>query len=219
MPVFKLSDLRTKVYGRVDNNNSLYTLPEVDYVINEAIATVALFTGFYRVTASVPGNSVANQIVYATPSGILAPRVVRFAGRQLQRMKLSKLVRQRRGWATETNLTNGPTSSWAPIGNTMFVINPIDAVGGRQIEVTGMGAPPKLVNANDTMVLENEYLELITEYGAHRLPLKEGGKIFADGSMALNDFYKKMKERKQYEKLKLPKYWKLEPKADEEQPQ
>ena len=72
--------------------------------------------------------------------------------------------------------------------------------------ITGLGEPPLLVNPTDILVIENEYVELITEYSAHRLPLKVGGKIFADGSLALNEFYDKLKQRARYEAWKQPKY-------------
>ena len=77
--------------------------------------------------------------------------------------------------------------------------------------ITGMGEPPLLVNAADVMSLENEYVELIPDYCAHRLPLKEGGKVFADGSLALNDFRAKLIERRRYEGLKKIAKYRLPP--------
>ncbi len=95
-------------------------------------------------------------------------------------------------------------------------MSPIDSQGGQDIRVTGMGTPPLLVNPTDVMALENEYVEMIPDYVTHRLPLKEGGKVFADGSLALNDFYAKMKERKKYENFQMPKYYLLGQKKPQE---
>lgn len=215
MPIFTLADLRSKAYGRVDNNTALYTLAEIDNVINEALKIVGLFTGFYRVTLPIPGFSVANQSVYAVPDGIVAPTIITFEGRCLQKISMKRLARQRRTFATDTTAARGRVEYWSPIGNTYFVISPKDSIGGRAIDVTGMGEPPVLVNANDVMSLENEYVELVTEYGAHRLPLKEGGKIFADGSVALNAFYAKLKARTRYERMKWPSYRLLGAKREE----
>lgn len=206
MPVFKLSDLRTKALARLEDNAVLYTQPEIDAIINEAIRCTALFTGFYRATVHVPGFSQANQRVYNTPPGILAIDTVYFEGRLLQKISLKRLARLRRTWATDTTDTRGRVEYWSPWGNTLFVISPQDSQGGRDISATGQAEPPLLVNADDVMVLENEYVEIVTEYCEHRLPLKLGGKIFADGSLALNDFYAKMRQRMAYEKFKFPKY-------------
>lgn len=214
MPLIPLSDLRAKSLARLDGNSTLYTMPEVDFVINEAIATVSLFTGFYRATVSIPGFSVAGRLVYSTPDGLLAPGIVSFEGRTLQKISLKKLARMRRTWATDTTASRGRVEFWAPIGNGQFVISPKDAQGGCDIAVTGMATPPKLVQPEDVMPLENEYVDIITEYCAHRMPLKIGGKLFADGSLALNDFYAAMKARKRYEGIKLPRYRLLDPKKE-----
>ena len=206
MPTFSLRDLRGKALARVDGNTSLYGYPEIYAIINEAIRCTALFTGFFRNTLELPGFTIANQLIYPTPAGMLVPILVSFEGRQLQRISLRKLARTRRTWATDTTLSSGRVDFWAPIGIGHFVMTPIDAKGGNDLTITGLGTPPLLVNPDDVMVIENEYVEIITEYCAHRLPLKVGGKIFADGSLGLNEFYDKVKERIRYEKFKRPLY-------------
>lgn len=213
MPVFTLAELRAKVLGRLDDNSGLHVTEEVDWVINECLRTVALATGFYRVTVTRPNFTVAGRLVYDTPEGIVVPLSMVLDGRLLQRISLARLARLRRNWVTDTTESRGRVEYWAPIGIGKFVISPKDARGGREISITGLAAPPLLVNATDTMALENEYVEIITEYAVHRLPLKEGGKIFADGSLALRTFYSKLKERRRYESLKFPGYWLLEDEA------
>jgi hypothetical protein len=214
MPTFTLEQLRTKVYARLDNNSELYTLPEVDAVINECLRTVNLFTTFYRGSVAVAGGSAIDRLVYQTPAGILIPSAVFFAGRQLQKTSLLKLARQRRNWATDTTARSGRVEFWAPVGIGQFVITPRDSVGGREIVVDGVAEPPLLVNPGDVIALENEFVELLTEYGAHRLPLKEGGKVFADGSLALHGFWSKLKQRKRYQSLIMPRYWLLDVKPE-----
>jgi hypothetical protein len=206
MPSFSLSILQQMVLDRLDNNSSLYTAPELTYVINEAVRVVSLFTGFFRSTLHLPGFTVANKIVYNTPTGMLVPIFICYEGRQLQKITLRKLARTRRNWATATTAALGLVDYWALIGIGQFILNPIDSTGGHDLTITGLGEPPLLVNPTDTLVIENEYVELITAYGAHRLPLKEGGKIFADGSVELNEFYEKLKERSRYESFKAPDY-------------
>lgn len=215
MPTITLAQLREKALARCEGNSTFYTSDEVDWVINEALRTLNLFTGFYRLTVQLAGYSVANQLVYDTPSAIMAPRIIYFEGRQLQKLDLRSLARARRNWATDTTALRGRVDYWAPIGARKFVITPIDSTGGRDMAVTGIGETPVLSNASDLMTIENEYVEIVTEYCAHRLPLKVGGKIFADGSLALNTFYKVMQERLQYESYKNPaRYHLIEPKKE-----
>jgi hypothetical protein len=216
MPSFTLADLRSKVLARLDNNSSLYTYPEIDYVINECVRTVALFTGFFRSTTHLPGFTKPGVRVYSTPPGILVPALIAFEGRQLQKISLKHLARTRRDWATATTASYGRVDYWAPVGISSFLISPIDSEGGHDLTITGPSYPPLLVNPTDVLVIENEYVDLITEYCGHRLPLKEGGKVFSDGSLALNKFYSKLKERKRYEALKMPKYYLLA--ADRSEP-
>ena len=206
MPSFVLSTLRSMVLDRLDGNSILYTDPELDYVINEAVRCTSLFTGFFRNTLHLPGFTVANQIVYSTPPGMLVPILVSFEGRQLQKISFRSLARVRRNWATDTTASYGRVDYWASIGIGKFVMSPVDSTGGHDLTITGLGEPPLLVNDSDVLVIENEYVELITAYCAHRLPLKEGGKVFADGSLALNEFYDKIKERMRYETFISPKY-------------
>jgi hypothetical protein len=206
VPSFSLSTIQGYVLDRLDGNSTLYTSPELTYVINECIGVISLFTGFFKNTVQLPGFTVANQRVYTTPNGMLAPVIISFEGRQLQRISLRKLARARKNFLTDNTTSFGPPDFWAPIGIGMFLMSPIDSVGGHSITLTGIGQPPLLVNPTDVIVLENEYVEMITAYCAHRLPLKIGGKIFADGSLELNEFYDKLKQRARYEAWIAPKY-------------
>jgi hypothetical protein len=217
VPTILLSDLRARTLARLDGNSILYTTPEVDAVINECIRVTALFTNFYRTTVQLPGWTVANQLVYDTPSPILKITSVMYEGRQLNYASLRELARTRRNWATDTTAAKGQPDYWAPIGLTKFVISPKDSVGGNDLSLTGIGEPPLLVNATDVFQMENEFIELVPEYCSHRLQLKEGGKIFSDASLSLNTFYDCMKERKAYEFYKFGKVRRLGDKGDKPQ--
>jgi hypothetical protein len=140
---------------------------------------------------------------------MLMPLMIAFEGRQLQKTSPAKLSRLRRNWATATTAGYGAVDYWVPYGIGQFILNPIDSVGGNSLTITGLGEPPLLVDSNDVLVIENEYVELITAYSAHRLPLKLGGKIFADGSIEINEFYEKLRERARYESWKLPPPYRL----------
>ncbi len=211
MPSFTLSTLQQMVLDRLDGNSTLYTSPETAYIINEAVRVVSLFTGFFRNTVLLPGFTVANQLIYPTPSGMLVPTFIAYEGRQLQKTTLTKLARSRRNWATATTAAYGRIDYWANNGIGQFILNPIDSVGGHALTITGIGEPPLLVDSGDVLVIENEYVELITAYCAHRLPLKIGGKIFADGSIEIKEFYSKMQERSRFEAWEEPKYRLLGP--------
>ena len=217
MPSIALSDLRAKLLDRLDGNSVLYSNPELDYIINEAIRCTVLFTGFYRAAVELPDHTVANQLIYDVPSSIICTTSVAFEGRQLKKASLKRLAEMRRNWARDTVTVKGPMEFWSPIGTTKVVLNPIDDAGGHDLTFTGIATPDPLTAASDVMDLENEYVDLILEYGAHRLPLKEGGKVFADGSLQLNTFYSKMNERRRLQKLKLPKYRLIQPRAPEAQ--
>jgi len=142
MPTITLAQLRSLAYDRVDNNTVLFPTAEVDSIINEAIRTLNLFTGFLQATADIPGFSVIGQRLYQCPSPILFPLKVQFEGRQLDMVPLRRLGEDYRKWATDVTAGAGPVSRWSPIGITQFVIHPADSVGGQYIGVTGVIEPP-----------------------------------------------------------------------------
>lgn len=209
MPTYTLSQLEALAYGRVDNNTALYGQAEVDAVINEAIRTLNLFTGFYQGSAQVPGFSVPGQRVYNTPSPILFPVRVQFEKVTLAPTSLHVLAKNHRDWAYHTTANYGPVQDWARVGISQFVIHPADAAGGQAMLVTGVQETPLLVQPGDTMVLDDEFVEIIEEYCAHRLPLKVGGKIFTDASLLYQSFLRKMKERRMVQGVKMPRYFVL----------
>lgn len=207
MPTVTLAEIQQDVYDQLEQNTILYTLQQVTNVINEGYRIINGFTGLNQATVSVPGFSVAGQLIYQSPSPILFPLECYFEGKQLRKMSLGALARTYRGWAADLTNKSGPVQRWAPIGITRFVIHPQDAVGGRDIAITGVTEPTPLVNAGDSISIPDEYLTMLISYVSHRIRLKEGGKVFSDASLLLQQFYRDLKRLGRFQTAKFPSYW------------
>lgn len=207
MPTYTLGNFQQLVLDRLDGNSVLYTTPELTRTINEALCVLNLYCGFLQSSIQVPGFSQANQLLYATPPGLIFPLRCQFEGRQLDRISLSQIGRQYYSWMTDTTVTRGPVAHWVPLGVSLFAIHPMDASGGQDILVTGVVEPTPLVNSGDVIQLEDEYATIIADYAAHRLPLKEGGKVFSDSSVGYQNFLRLMKSKKMWLSFKAPKYF------------
>jgi hypothetical protein len=96
---------------------------------------------------------------------------------------------------------------WIPIGLKTFALHPIDATGGNSVTVTGVMETQQLVNPTDVCQLDDEFVTLISDYGGHRLVLKETGKTFADASLLIQGFWREMKTLKRWETFKAPRYF------------
>src|SRR6266700_5733958 len=138
MPTFTLGEISDLVYDRLEGNRELYTQPELTAVINEAIRVIGLFTNFNETSIQVPGFTVANQLLYSTPSPIIFPTGVTFEGRDLDKIGLRLAAQTYRSWATDSTDSYGPVARWIPIGIDTFAIHPIDATGGNDLTVIGM---------------------------------------------------------------------------------
>ena len=204
--LYTLASLSDAIYSRLENNSVFFTQLEVTSVINEAIQITNLFTGFYQGTSRIV--SAANQLVYNVPSGILFPQRVTWEGIQLDPIPITRIGQDYINWTTQTTTNYGPVARWIPIGTTLFCINPVDAVGGNDIEVTGIVTPPLLVNSTDSMSLDDQYATIIVEYGASRLPLKIGGANWAQASkLYTTGFQSAMKKLTIYRQFVMPRYW------------
>ncbi len=207
MPSWTLGQLSEFVYDRVENNELLYTQPEVTAAINEALRIINIFTGFNEDSVQLRGFTVANQLLYQTPTDMLFPTRVAFEGRDLDKVGLRLMGQTYRNWATDTTDTYGPVARWIPIGLKTFALHPIDATGGNSVTVTGVMETQQLLNSTDVMQLDDEFVTLVTEYAGHRLPLKETGKTFADASLLIQAFWSEMKTLKRWETFKAPRYF------------
>ncbi len=207
MSVYTLGTLKTLVYSRVENNQLLYTAAEVTAIINECLRCTNLFTAFNETSTAVSGDTVADQLLYSVPTGILFPTQVSFNGRVLDKIGLIGIGETYRNWATDTTNTYGPVARWIPIGITQFAIHPIDAVGGNTLLVTGVAETTQLVGDSDVMELDDEFVAMLVDYCGHRLVLKEAGKVFSDASILIQTYWKTMKGLKRLQTWKAPRYF------------
>ena len=204
--LYTLSSLSSAIYSRLENNTVFFTQTEVTSVINEAIQVTNLFCGFYQGTSRI--ISVANQLVYPTPTGMLFPQRIQFEGVQLDPIPITRIGQDTINWTTQTSNNYGPVARWVPIGTTLFCLNPMDSLGGQDIEVTGVMTPPLLVNSDDAMSLDDEYATIIVEYCASRLPLPIGGQNWAQASkLYVTGFQSAMKRLMIYRQFVMPRYW------------
>lgn len=207
MSVYTLATLRTLVYSRVENNQLLYTNAEVSAIINESLRVINIFTAFNETSTAVSGSSVADQLLYSVPTGIIFPTQVAFNGRVLDKIGLNSIAELYQSWATDTTNTYGPVGRWVPIGINKFAIHPIDAVGGNTILVTGVAETTQLSADGDVMELDDEFVSLVVDYCGHRLVLKEAGKVFSDASILIQTFWRDMKALKRLQTWKAPRYF------------
>jgi len=98
-------------------------------------------------------------------------------------------------------------AQWWPIGTQKFGIHPADVIGGLPLAIVGVVEPTLLVNPTDVIDLPDEYTQIIDDYAAHVLQLKEGGKIFADASLLYQKFLSVMKDYGRWRYLVQPRYW------------
>ncbi len=207
MPDWTLAQLDELVLDRLEGNDLLYSLPERVAVINEAVRICNLFSGFNAITVELPGFTVAGQLLYAVPAPIIFPTRVAFEGRDLDKTGLKLAAMTYRSFCSDTTDTYGPVARWIPIGINVFAIHPIDSIGGNNLTVTGVAEPDQLVNPEDIVQLDDEFVTLIADYGGHRLCLKETGKTFADSSVLIQAFWREMKTLKRWSTFKAPRYF------------
>jgi hypothetical protein len=207
MPVLTLGDLKTRVYNRLDQNTALYPDADVTREINDSIAAWSLFTSAIQAQVHVPGYTVANQVLYSVPAGILVPQRVYFEGRQLAKESIRKMSLLRRDWITDVSSTRGPVCDWIPFGIGTFAIHPADSIGGNDLLVVGIAEPTPLVLDADPITLPDEDADSIAELSSANLTFREGGAIFAASSLLYQKFLSRMKERMTWKAVKLPRYW------------
>jgi hypothetical protein len=210
MPTFTLADLETRVWDHLDGNIYFYPEANVRSCINEGLRVLNLLIGWYQDTISVPGFSVAGQISYSVPAGIVIPIRVYYEGRELERVSLRKLADKFRNWASDESAYNGPVARWCPLGVTRFIIHPRDSTAGRWIEVSGVATIIPLVNQTDVVALDDEYVDILVDYVRSRIMLKEGGKPFADASVAYTTMIQKVKPLLAWKRMTFPRYFTID---------
>lgn len=207
--LYTLATLEALVYSRaLEDNTTGFPPTEVDAIINEAIRVINLMSGFYE--GSVTLISQAGQLIYSTPTGMLFPQRVQFESQQLDPIPITRIGQDYRTWTTDTTAKIGPVARWVPIGINYFAIHPADSTGGGSIAVTGVMETPLLVLPTDAMVIPDQYVNIIVEYCAQRLPLKLGGASFVQASqLYTKSFVPSMRPLVRYQRFKFPRYFVL----------
>jgi hypothetical protein len=205
MPSYTLADLEQRVYSRLENNSVFYPQAEVDAAVNECLRVLNLHTGFLQ--NSVVITSEAGRVFYDIPYPMLFPIAVTLAGRQLKRSSLPSMALKFRDWTRHASSTFGPVADWMPLGIRKLAIHPADSTGGRELKIYGVIEPTVLVGATDAIILQDEYVDILEEYAAHIIQLKEGGKIFSDASLLFLRFQEKMREYARWRNYVQPRYF------------
>ena len=202
---YTLADLEQNVYSQLDDNSLFYTQAEVDRAINEAIRVLNLYTGYLQESAS-GGTTTVNRVFYDVPSAILWPTAVYYGGRVLKKATVPAIGGFRKRWLADTGAKYGPVAEWVPIGIRKYAIHPACSIGSVALTVEGVAEPTEMVNATDVLEFPDEYLDTMTDLAVHILPLKEGGKVFADSASSYQDFLKGVQGISMWQKLKQPRF-------------
>lgn len=208
MPTLNLTAIRAKVYARLENNTDFYLTTEADRAINDAIKVVNMYTGFIQTTISIPGGTVANQVDYQTPTGILFPLRVAIGGQVIDKRSWASMGQGNSAWRLDTTANTGiAVSIWVPVGLTIFSLNPADSTGGQVISVAGVAEPTPLASGGDVIQIPDEFVDLIMDLASHILPLKEGGLIFSQAGALYTMFLSRIKQFAFYQNMRYPQYW------------
>lgn len=204
--LYTLDALDQAVLSRLEENSTFFRQTERYAIINEAIKCTNILSGFYQ--GSILDISQAGQLIYTTPIGMLYPQRVTFEGIQLDPIPITRIGQDYRTWTTDNTAKNGQVARWVPIGINYYCLHPADSNGGGSIEVTGVLEPPLLVLPDNSMILPDQYANIVIEYSASRLPLKCGGKNASDATILYSkSFQPAMKKLTNLQHFKFPKYF------------
>jgi len=220
MPSYNLATLQGLIYDHVDSNVGMFSPAQVTGVLNSAVPKTNVLLGFSENTVAIPGFTVANQLIYSTPPGILAPLAMYYEQRELEKLSLRELGERFRNWSSETTASYGPVARWAPLGIGSFVIHPQDAIGGGLLEAQGLAPITPMVNPGDAVDLDDELVPTLVDYCVGRLWLKFGGKPFANMSKAYQRYIAEFKDDIPWAQFTFPVYFidkALEPGEDKPQ--
>lgn len=204
--LYTLDTLDQGVLSRLENNGIFFQQAERYTIINEAIKCANILSGFYQGT--LYALSQANQLVYPIPAGMLYPQRISFEGIQLDPIPITRIGQDYRTWTTDNTNKNGAVARWVPIGINYYCLHPADSNGGGNIAVTGVLEPPLLVLPSDSMILPDEYVNIVIEYAASRLPLNIGGANWSAASqLYTKSFQPAMKPLINLQRFKFPRYF------------
>ena len=205
MPSYTLTQLSSLLYDQLDGNTGLYPQAQVTDVLNNAVRKINFLTG--SVENLAPMLTQGNQLVYPMVARMIFPIKLYVEGIELEKYSLNQLGTQFRNWATDSTASAGPMARWCPIGTTQFVIHPMDAVGGRLIEVNGVSTVTPMVGPNDTVDLDDDQVPTLIDYARGRVMLKLGGKPFASASISYQRFINEVRDMVIWESYIFPAYF------------
>lgn len=205
MSSYTLAQLSDLLYAALDGNDRMYPQAQATAVLNETVCKLNSLLGANQ--TAIPLLTEAAQLVYAIPAGVYIPIKIYCEGKELEKYSLRQLGTRFRNWATSTTASDGPVARWAPIGLDQFVISPIDAIGGKLLEVQGVVPVTLMTAAGDEVDLDDDTVPTLIDHDRARIQLKLGGTVFAAASIAYQQFIREMKDKITWEAFKFPAYW------------
>jgi len=158
-----------------------WTRAEILGYVNEGLFELNNIAGKLHTTDSVV---VSASNFYNTPDATVAVMHASINGKALVRTSLEALDRRDSKWESAT----GKPKRWVPIGVNLFAIHPRPASGTESVEFTVLKVPTDVTDDATAIDLDDEFVDLIEDYGFHIARFKEGGPEFANAMSALEDF-------------------------------
>jgi hypothetical protein len=125
---------------------------------------------------------------YNTPDETVTVMHASINGKSLVRTSLEALDRRDSKWESTTGLPK----RWVPIGVNLFAIHPRPASGTESVEFSVLKVPTLITDDATAVDLDDEFIDVIEDYGFHIARFKEGGPEFANSMSALEDFAKRV---------------------------
>jgi hypothetical protein len=176
-----LSSLQARLADRYEHV-PFWTAEEARLAINEGLRIWNLLVAQWKGRVVVP--TVANQVWYQTPAGILFPLRMDIGTTPLVQTTFYDMDLGEPNWEAETTATGGSVPGtvtlWIPAGFTLFAIWPADPTGALQLSVDGIVPAPILVLPTDFLDLGDEEVHVLLGYALHVLAFKVGGPVFTD---------------------------------------
>lgn len=174
---FSLAQLRSLLQDKWDRT-PFWTVPEANIAINEALQWYGLYTGVWQQTVNL--TTVADQVMYAAPTPLLAPVRVTFNGRSIALTSVADLDNGRPSWQTEATGDVGvPTTVqfWAPVGLTHFAIWPADGTGQNSLTFDGVRVCPTLDSDGALVNLDDSELDALLGEALHIASFKDPARL------------------------------------------
>jgi hypothetical protein len=131
---------------------------------------------------------VSTDNFYNTPDETVTVMHASIGGKSLVRTSLEDLDRRDSKWESST----GKPKRWVPIGVNLFAIHPRPASGTESVEFTVLKVPVLITDDATAIDLDDEFVDVIEDYGFHIARFKEGGPEFANSMSSLEDFAKRV---------------------------